>query len=300
MGGTPAAALAAAGGATMKSGHADEVGNFYDIAGNIRTGSRTVKALLTGADGSPDNYKLAYSYGEESADWATPRHRHPFEQVRHPVEGDYSIGKNRILPAGWVGYFPESAYYGPQVMSENLKMIVLQYGGPSGLGFYSIEERKKALADLKARGGELKNGIYSWVDDKGTHHNQDAGEAVWEQMHGTELKYPPSRYDDLVIINPANFDWIDDADQPGVSRKRLGTFSEREIRIELIKVQSGASLRFGDAPSSEILFLKEGSVEHDGRVHPHLSGFGSEAAEAPGQLVAHETSEFLYVKMPTF
>ena len=67
----------------MQSSHADTATNFYEVAGNIRTGDRTVKALLTGREGSPDNYKLAYSYGEESSDWATPRHRHAFEQVRH-------------------------------------------------------------------------------------------------------------------------------------------------------------------------------------------------------------------------
>jgi hypothetical protein len=284
----------------MQINHADTATNFYEVAGNIRTGDRTVKALLTGKEGSPDNYKLAYSYGEESSDWATPRHRHAFEQVRHPIEGDYNIGKNAVLPAGWVGYFPESAYYGPQVMSPNLKMVVLQMGGPSGLGFYSIAQRKKAMEDLKER-GTFSKGIYQWVDEAGTHHNIDAGEAVWEQMHGGEkIVYPPVRFESLIIMNPANFDWSTDGEAPGVSRKRLGSFSERDVRIGFIKVQAGASFEFGTEPAAEVLFLTQGAIEFDGALHPRLSGFGSEATDAPQTLRAAETAEFLYVKMPTF
>ena len=46
-------------------------------------------------------------------------------------------------PAGWVGYFPESAYYGPQSISPDLTMLVLQFGGPSGQGFASVAQRRK-------------------------------------------------------------------------------------------------------------------------------------------------------------
>jgi hypothetical protein len=283
----------------MQSNHADVASSFYEVAGNIRTGERTVKALLTGEEGAPDNYKLAYSYGENGSEWATPRHRHVFEQVRHPLEGDYSIGKNKVLRAGWVGYFPESAYYGPQVMSPNLKMVVLQYGGPTGRGFYSIPQRKRAMEELKTK-GTFNNGIFSWVDERGAHRNQDAGEAVWEQMFGEKLVYPPSRYEDVIMINPATFDWVKDEDTPGVSRKRLGSFTERDVRIGFIKVDAGASLRIGVERAAEVLFLKEGSVQHDGQTHPRLSAFSTEASDQPETLVALEPTELFYVKLPTF
>jgi hypothetical protein len=282
----------------MQTNNPEEAINFYEVAGNIRSGKRTVKALLTGREGSPDNYKLAYSYGEEESDWATPRHRHLFEQVRFPIEGDYSIGRDRVLPAGWVGYFPESAYYGPQIMSPNLKMVVLQFGGPSGLGFYSIAQRKAAMEDLKAQ-GEFKNGMFSWHDAEGKRHNKDAGEAVWEQMHGT-LEYPPVRYSELVIMNPTSFEWVKDDKQPGVLYRRMGSFSERDIRIGLVRVEAGATLRFGVEPAAEILFLAQGSVENKGQTFQRLSAFSSEADETTEPLTAVEPAEFLYVKMPTF
>ncbi|GAA5190694.1 hypothetical protein GCM10023322_46460 [Rugosimonospora acidiphila] len=282
----------------MQINTVEQAHNLYDD-GNIRQGERTVKSLLVGQEGAPDNYKFAYSYGEGDSEWATPRHRHLFDQIRHPVEGDYSIGKNRVLPAGWVGYFPESAYYGPQVMSPNLRMCVLQFGGATGRGFYSTTQRKHAIAQLKAK-GTLKNGIFQWVDEQGRTHNQDAGEALWEAACNEPADYPPSRYSDLVLINPATFEWREDQGAPGVARKVLGSFTERDIRIQLLRVESGATLEFGTQPSSEVLFLKEGRLEADGTVHERLTGFGSAAADQPVQLRAHERAELLYIKLPTF
>ena len=41
----------------------------------------------------------------------------------------------------------KSAYYGPQNKTKNLLMATLQFGGPSGLGYYSIRQRKQAFED---------------------------------------------------------------------------------------------------------------------------------------------------------
>lgn len=275
-----------------------EARNIYDD-GNIRTGNRTVKSLLVGEEGQPDNYKLGFSYGEGDSEWSTPRHRHLFDQFRHPIQGDYSIGKRRVLPAGWVGYFPESCYYGPQVMSPNLRMAVLQFGGASGRGFYSNAQRKRAIERLNAK-GELKNGIFSWVDENGTHHNQDAGEALWENARDEPADYPSARFADLVLMNPDNFSWTPDPDFPEVSRKWLGSFTERDIRVGFIRVPRGAEFAFGTESAAEVMFLKEGVLEHDGTAHPELTAFGSAATDQPARLRARESAEVLYIKLPTF
>jgi hypothetical protein len=282
----------------MRIGHADQAADYYAEAGNIRTGARTVKNLLTGVEGARDNYKFAFSYGEEGESWESPRHRHLFEQVRHVIDGEYVIAKNKVLPAGWVGYFPESAYYGPQVKRPSLKMVTLQFGGPSGLGFYSVAQRRDAMRSLKER-GSFSNGIYSWTGEDGTRHNEDAGEAVWGEVFG-DVVYPEPRYDGIVLIDPSNFDWIKDESSPAVWRKQLGTFSEREIKIALIRLDSGARLSLGTEPSAEVMFLKHGTVSHDGQAHGPLTAFGSAASEPPGTLTAAEDAELLYVKMPTF
>ena len=282
----------------MQIGHVDEVADYYAEAGNIRTGTRNVRNVLTGQEGAKDNYKLAFSYGAEGESWTSPRHRHLFEQVRHVVDGEYVIVKNQVLPAGWVGYFPESAYYGPQVKSSSLKMITLQYGGPSGLGFYSVDQRKRAMVQLKER-GNFKDGIFTWTDEGGGRHNEDAGEAVWREVFH-EMSYPRPRYDGIVLIDPSTFAWSRDDDASGVWHKRLGTFSEREIRIELIRLDAGARMPFGVQPSAEVLFCKQGEISVDGRTHGALSGFGSAARDVSQTLIATEDSELMYVKLPTF
>lgn len=264
-----------------------------------RTAKGKVRTLLTGVENAPNNYVLRFSSGEEGGDWTTPRHRHPFDQVRYVLEGDYSIGANAFLPAGWVGYFPESTYYGPQTMSPNLAMIVLQSGGPSGLGFYSADQRVRATAKLRQSGGTFDNGLYSWVDDEGRPHGKPAGDVVWEEVFGpTQL--PARRYNDLILMNPASFGWVDDPSAEGVSHKSLGVFTERELRIGLVRVAAGAAWQVGTQPAPEVLFLTSGRVAHDDVEHAAMTAFGTSAEEPAQRLVAVEDAEFFYAKLPTF
>jgi hypothetical protein len=263
-----------------------------------RTAKGKVRTLLSGTENSPDNYVLRYSTGEEGEQWTTPRHRHPFDQVRYVLDGEYSIGTDTVLPAGWVGYFPESVYYGPQEMSPNLAMVVLQSGGPSGLGFYSADQRVRATAELKV-GGSFDNGLYSWVDDAGRPHRKPAGDVVWEKVFGPS-QLPPSRYDGIILMNPASFGWIDDTEHTGVSYKRLGTFTERDLRIGFIRLAAGASWRLGTQDAPEVLIVTSGRVVVDGAAHERLTAFGTAAAEAPQRIEASTPAEFFYVKLPTF
>jgi len=284
----------------MQINHPSIAPNYYDQAGNLRNGNRISRTLLTGVEGAPSNYRLGYGTGGDDSKWTTPRHRHNFEQIRWAIAGDYSVGKNQVLPAGWVGYFPESAHYGPQSMSPNLTMLVLQYGGPSGHGFASVAQRRRGFDGLIAKGGKLENGIYGWVDEDGVHRNQDAFEAVWEEMNGRKISYPEPRYSNILLIDPEQFEWIGDRNAPGIARRRLGTFTERKVRIEFLRIAKGASLTFATENSDEILFLKEGILSHNGERHEKLSAFGSAADDRPEMLTAVEPAELFYVKLPTF
>jgi hypothetical protein len=264
-----------------------------------RTAKGKVRTLIAGVENTPDNFVLRYSTGEEGEAWTTPRHRHPFDQVRYVLEGEYSIGEGSVLPTGWVGYFPESVYYGPQEMSPNLAMVVLQAGGPNGRGFYSAEQRLKATAALKAAGGSFSNGVYSWTDADGETHSTPAGDVVWENVFGrTELL--PARYQDIILMDPASFTWLPDPDRPGVERKLLGAFTERDLRISLVRLAAGAEYELGGGAATEILFLTSGEVTHDGAQHDRLTAFASGVDEAPSVLRAASDSEFLHLKLPTF
>jgi len=285
----------------MQIASALDAPDYYAEAHNLRTGSRVSKVLLRGEEDALDNYKFGYGEGGEGGtDWTTPRHRHIFEQIRYPLEGDYMIEQDKWVPAGQVSYFPEAAFYGPQVKAKNLTMLVLQFGGPSGMGYHSVRQRKEAAEGLMAKGGTFEEGMYVWKDENGETHKMDALEACYEQQYGKKIVYPPARYSTVITMNPANFAWKKDADAKGVARKTLGVFTERDVRIGFVHLDADAKLAFGTEDSPEILFLKDGSVSHGGETHKQLTAFGSKKTDAPETLTALEESELFYVKLPTF
>ncbi len=288
----------------MQTNSAKKAVDFHKLVGDFRlsdtSGHRVSRMLLTGKEGAPNNYKMGLGGGGESEDWTTPRHRHTFEQFRYPLSGEYVIRKDEVLPAGWVAYFPESVYYGPQIKRGDLLMLSLQFGGPSGLGYWSAAERKKATERLLAKGGKFDDGVYTWTDDKGRRHNQDASEAVEAEARGHDVDYPEPRYKDLVMINPAAFSWIKDKDARGVARKNLGSFTERDARFGFVQMEKGATLQFGTERAPEVLYLKEGVLAHDNSTYDAQSAFGTEADEKPVSLTAVEPSELVYMKLPTF
>src|ERR1700712_1290064 len=136
-----------------------------DLVGSMRDGVLAQKHLLIGEEGSPNNYDL--NGGRAGAGgWRTPRHRHNFDQIRYVMKGDYPYAGEKVLPEGWIGYFPESVYYGPQDRAEGLETMVLQFGGASGGGYLSVAGREAANDALKAN-GEFKNGVYTYYDEAG-------------------------------------------------------------------------------------------------------------------------------------
>ncbi len=114
------------------------------------------------------------------------------------------------------------------------------------------------------------------------------------------MSYPAPRYGQIILIDPASFEWRRDDETPGVWRKRLGRFSERDVVIDLIRLDAGSALSFGHEPAAEVAFLEQGQLAVDDVVHPSLSAFGSSAADQPEVLTATEDCELLYVKLPTF
>jgi hypothetical protein len=285
----------------MHIGNPNDSQDFFAVAGDLRnSGKRHSRMLVTGNEGAVDNYKLSYGAGGNKDEWKTPRHRHNFEQIRHPLRGDLIIGHNTIVPEGWVSYFPESCWYGPQVRKPDLSMIVLQFAGPTGYGYDTARELKAGMDALSAKGGEFKNGMYSWVDAEGKHRSQDAAEAIYEENRGEQIVYPEARYDRLLMFNPEAYPWVEEADQPGVSHKWMGTFTEREIRFGFVKIEAGATFQLGTQPSVEVMFLKSGAILHEGTRHETLTGFSTEAADAPTGLTAAEPAELFYAKLPTF
>lgn len=263
----------------------------------LRDGILDTKILLAGKEGSLNNFVVTYS--RSVTEFTTPRHRHPFDQIRLPLEGHLEFGEGKKLPTGWVSYFPEGVYYGPQVRPVGLLQFMVQYGGASGNGYISGRQRARATEELN-RTGKFENGVFTYVDESGKKHNQDSFEAVWEQGLGRKVVYPKPRYSDHITMNPGNFDWIDDETTPGVAYRWLGTFSERCARMGFIRVERGAVLTPGMGEVPEMIFLTKGAVNCDDQNYPLHTIFGFEAKEGPKPIKALEDSEFFCVQLPFF
>lgn len=268
-----------------------------DIVGTMREGVLAQKHLLIGEDGRPDNYDL--NVGRTGmGGWRAPRHRHNFDQIRYVIKGRYPIGENRVLPEGWVGYFPESVHYGPQDRPEGLETMVLQFGGASGNGYLSVAGREAANEALK-RKGEFSKGRFVFRNEQGVRHEVDGSAACFEEATGRKLEFAPPRYEDVIIMDPTAFAWMP-AGAEGVSAKWLGSFGERGARIGFIRLDPGAAYGGGQHPAVEILFLTEGKVAFDGHEYGPESAFEFEPNEGPIQLRAIARTELLCMVLHRF
>ena len=267
-------------------------------AGNagLRDGTLDNNVLMTGREGRSDNYTLGMT--RVVGGYAVPRHRHNFEQLRYLHAGSTNFGEKILLP-GWLAYFPEGGYYGPQQRPDGSTTFTFQFGGPSGYGYLSRKQQKAARQELETK-GKFEKGYYTYVDASGQRHNQDAFEAVWQHYSGQKVNYIEPRYKDIIVMNSASFDWVEDRDARGVSYKWCGTFNERGTRAGFIRVEKGASLVRGLHDASESLAVIKGALENGGKIYPLYSAFGFDPAEGPTSFVAKETTELLCLQLPRF
>lgn len=262
-------------------------------AANVRGGAGLlVKRLLTGRPGTPENYMLNMARSE--GDYVTPRHRHVFDQIRLVLEGDMRIGPWQTVKEGQVAYFPEGTYYGPyDDAGESRTIMIVQFGGASGNGYMS-EKQAMAAKTALLKEGEFENGIYRRHSGGGK-RNRDAFEAVWEHAIG-KLVYPKPRYDSPVIADPRHFDWKP-GEEPGVSHKLLGSFSERQTRLECIRLESGTGWTVPPEEAIRLFFVLRGRGTCNEEAYSLHSAIEVEA-EAGVRFHAQEETEFFCLVMP--
>lgn len=261
---------------------------------NIREGDLNMHDLLWGDPESLANYHAAISTAND--EYLVPRHRHNFEQVRYIIGGDVKFG-NHDLTSGWVAYFPEGVPYGPQTRKLGMKIFTVQFGGASRNGFVSRKQFIQSSEELKKK-GEFEKGSFTYFDAEGKRHRKDSFEAVWEHARGKPLEYPKPRYDDIIVMNPESYEWLDDRKNPGCARKWLGMFTERDSRVGFVQIDKGAVFNAGMHDSSELLFLTKGAVNCGGQDYAQHSAFGFAANEGPKPIKATEASEFFVLHMP--
>lgn len=265
--------------------------------GSMRDGKLDQKFLLQGDDDSPNNYLLNVGL-TGSGGWGTPRHRHNFDQIRYVLKGRYPAAPHKIMDEGSVAYFPESVHYGPQDRPEGLEMMVIQFGGASGAGFLSTPRREAANEALKAK-GEFKSGVFTWVDEKGQKHNMDGAAACYEEATGRKMVLAKPRYDDVIMMDPDSYDWIETG-KPGVYSKLLGTFTERNTKMSFIKVEAGATYNTGARSQVDVLFMSKGNITVEGKTYGDKTALELTPSDAPVDIKANEDSLFFVVTLPKF
>jgi hypothetical protein len=265
--------------------------------GSMREGVLDQKFLLQGDDSSPNNYLLNVGL-TGAGGWGTPRHRHNFDQIRYVLKGQYPVSPHKKMSEGSVAYFPESVHYGPQDRPEGLEMMVIQFGGASGAGFLSTSRREAANEALKVR-GTFKDGIFTWIDEKGQKHNMDGSAACFEEATGNKLVFAKPRYDDVVMMEPDAYAWIESG-LPGVSTKLLGTFTERNVRIGCVRIAAGATFATGTRTQIEVMFLSQGNIAVDGRNYGPKTGIELLPSDPAVDIKAIEEALFLTVTLPKY
>jgi hypothetical protein len=280
----------------MKIVHFDDNNWSKDHPG----GTMYFQHLLKGEPNSPDNFM--YVLAKQDGEWSMPRHRHNFEQIRLPLVGENTTyGRGLVLKEGQVGYFPEGLSYGPQespmdgmAPGEPLG-LTLQFGGSSGYGFMSIEQRRQAMRELVEAGGSFeKGGFYVRPDGK----RQWGLNSIWEHVFGERLKYPRPRYHQPIVADPKRFNWLRVAGAEGVQHKYLGAFSERGVWVEMIKLQPGARWSSVDQRARRLLVVLSGAGECDREQISYLSAIQADAGDALDLSAASSPLELFLIGLP--
>ena len=209
--------------------------------------------LMGNEPDSLENYR--YILGRQEGDFRMPRHRHTFEQIRLPLVGDMNLGEQGILREGEIGYFPEGQTYGPQddpLGDPKQLQLVLQFGGASGLG----------MAAARGRGPDARRD----------------GVAPRRARH--DVKFPRPRYQSVLVMEPAHFNWLPVPGADGVEGKFFGAFTERGFWIEHVKVSPGAEWASSTDAGRRLIVALSGEATVDDTKIGRLAALQVEAGES--------------------
>ena len=212
------------------------------------------KRLFEGEEDSPDNYMLVMS--KEPKSFYSPRHRHPWDQVRICLEGRIPIAKGLFVEGGEIGYFPESAHYGPQEGGDDRIVVLLQFGGASGQGFIGPGRVNQARREL-AEAGRFEDGVYIRDATEGR-RNRDAYEAIWLHVRGGELKYAAPAYKTPIVMRPHALPWRATSER-GVSIRQIGVFPHRGLVVNGWRLAPESRHEFAAVPVLRLLLITEGT-----------------------------------------
>ncbi|MFC3097493.1 cupin domain-containing protein [Alteraurantiacibacter palmitatis] len=249
------------------------------------------KRIFEGEEGSPDNFMLVMS--REPSSYFSPRHRHPWDQIRFCLEGKIPIAKGLYVEGGEIAYFPEGAHYGPQEGGTDRIVLLLQFGGASGQGFIGPDRLKSARLEME-KAGAFARGVYTVETPQGV-RNTDAYEAVWAHEKGAAPAYAEPAYKTPVVMRPVALAW-EPAGAAGLSCKRLGVFPHRGLDVTQWRVAAGSQLALEPGAQLRFVFVSSGAGTANGTQVRRWSALRVNAGEEV-TLVADETLELLVISL---
>lgn len=244
-------------------------------------------------------YNLSFSRDTVRNGFFSPRHRHCWDQLRFVLDGSLSIGKADLEP-GDCGYFPEAVAYGPQEQVGDATVLVLQFTGASGLYYPTWSELEAAAGRLRSAGGTFEGGRYKGVAPDGSPVDQDGYEAMWEAQQGRKLSYAEPRYSDVVIMKSACYEWLTDPRCRGVEVKTLGSFTEQQTTVALLRLSAGARLGGEKLAAPQLRYVLSGSVGYGAQAYPAGSCFWVPAGAPLLPLDSAAGAELYAVTLPRY
>jgi quercetin dioxygenase-like cupin family protein len=215
------------------------------------------KTLLQLDEGGPGDFD--FTIVRIDTEYYSPRHTHPWPQVRFVLDGVQNYAPEKDLPTGSVSYFPEGVYYGPQNVGP-MTQVLLQFGGPCGMGYPSHAALLKASTEMGKIGKFIKGGAFEKTGPDGKVERQDGYKATWEFLKGEPLVYPQPQYSEPIITLPEQFSWKPVTGRAGNYVKELGSFSQGQVELKMVKAEKGARFTQGSEPRRQLLFVAHGEI----------------------------------------
>jgi hypothetical protein len=267
---------------------ANEMQWFAPPAGHREPGVE-FKHLFTGEEGQSNNYWLTLVQVREH--YHTPPHRHMFDQVRYMIKGGFNFGAQE-QPEGSVGYFTEGTTYEQSCDSYSYHLL-LQVEGASRSKYFSGKSLRAATDTLKQE-GHFEKGRFHYSDGR----EVDGYEAIYQQLTGESVRYTEPRYERPVIMQPELFVWTPDPVHPGIRRRRLGSFNERELGLYFVGISAGSTFVFSTADDGRTLaYVVKGTGQADGQAWGEGCGLRF-FDDIPVTLTATTDSEIFMIAMP--
>ena len=110
-------------------------------------------------------------------------------------------------------------------------------------------------------------------------------------MNGRTLDYPKPRYPMPIMMDESHFAWTDADNEPGISEKLLGQFTERRNEAAFVKLAKGAT---HSLQSRSVYFCKSGK----GKIGSEDIRFCSTIHLEDGEMASVTASEdMVFVRM---